>query len=192
MPWGRKWMTIPLAGKGKYQEIRKLRPCDVEWKLSHRNILKQSLCNAPRLKCVLRDFDNVVDDDQLVDILIASAEVPAMRLNAVPPSLLRSSVLGVPGRSWQRVLELVKAVGGTRYITGHGALKYLDHESFEREGVIVEYMDYRPIPWPQLHGSFTPYVTVLDLIASVPDMDAAIHLNPLTMSWKEMKDRSDD
>ena len=59
-----------------------------------------------------------------------------------PSQWLKSSKLGVPGTSWQRVLAIVKAVGGTRYVTAHGATNYLDHEAFERAGIAVEYIDY--------------------------------------------------
>jgi hypothetical protein len=57
-------------------------------------------------------------------------------------------------------------VEGKEYITGHGASQYLDHALFERERVLVSYMNYRKHPYPQLHGEFTPFVSVLDLIAN--------------------------
>ena len=74
--------------------------------------------------------------------------------------------LGIAGASSQRVRDIVLAVGGTRYITGHGARNYLDHQLFEDAGIRVEYMDYEKRPYPQLHGEFTPYVSLLDLIAN--------------------------
>ena len=65
------------------------------------------------------------------------------------------------------VLDVVKSQGGTVYVTGHGAKDYLDHEMFEREGVQVRYMDYRKTLYPQQHGEFTPFVSILDLIANL-------------------------
>ena len=84
------------------------------------------------------------------------------------------------------MLNLVKAVGGTTYITGHGARNYLDHEGFEAAGVEVEYMDYAPRPWPQSLTEFTPYVTGLDLVANVPADKRAAHLNPQTRAWRDV------
>lgn len=43
--------------------------------------------------------------------------------------LFNAATLGIPGSSSQRVLDIVRAVGGTVYITGHGACNYLDHEA---------------------------------------------------------------
>ena len=84
-----------------------------------------------------------------------------------PTEIFFSSQMEIPGASSQRVLDVVRRVGGTTYITGHGARNYLDHELFERQGVRVEYIDYQKIPYPQLHGEFTPFVSALDLIANV-------------------------
>ena len=78
--------------------------------------------------------------------------------------------MNVPGSGWRRVLDLMRQVGGTTYISGHGARHYLDHQAFENNGVTVTYMNYAAHPWLQPHGPFTPYVTGLDLITNVaPD-----------------------
>jgi hypothetical protein len=84
------------------------------------------------------------------------------------PLVIKASDLRISGAGSQRVCDLVKAVDGTTYITGHGAQHYLDHVAFQREGVSVLYMDYALKPWPQQHGDFTPYLTALDLLANVP------------------------
>jgi hypothetical protein len=81
-------------------------------------------------------------------------------------TFVESWELGVNGASSQRVLDIVKTLGGKKYITGLGARNYLDHQIFEEAGVRVEYMDYQKIPYNQLHGDFTPYVSILDLIAN--------------------------
>ena len=81
-------------------------------------------------------------------------------------TFLDSRDLGTTGGGSGRVLDTVLAVGGDRYITGHGARNYLDHEMFERAGVRVEYMNYLKIAYQQLHGEFTPYVSALDLVAN--------------------------
>jgi len=77
-----------------------------------------------------------------------------------------SSEYGFEGKSSERVLEYVKYFHGSRYVSGLGALNYLNHELFDEHGVSVEYMEYEKKPYPQLFGAFTPYVTILDLIAN--------------------------
>ena len=181
---GRVWMSIALERKGSMTPILDLRPAKAGWENAHREVLRQSFRKAPYSAEALGIFDAALCHETLADKLIASAEEAARALNVTPARILRSSTMGAPGESWRRVLDLVKAVGGTKYITGHGAAHYLDHGQFEAEGVVVEYMDYSLTPWPQDYGEFTPFVTVLDLIAARGDQSAAA-LQPSTVPWRQ-------
>lgn len=181
---GRNWMSIPLDKKGAFQQIRQLNSVNPDWRRSHRELLRQQLAGAPHLALALSIFDASVAHDSLVDLLIATCEMPARELGILPAEILRSSEMGAPGSSSQRVVDLVRAVQGTRYLTGHGAARYLDHQLFEDAGIAVEYMAYDVAPWPQLHGEFTPFVTILDAIAHCGE-SAASHLGGATIGWRE-------
>ncbi len=181
---GRKWMSIPLEGKGTLTPILDLKPSTPTWASSHRDMLHQSLRDTPNCEAALQLFDAAVVRHPLVDVLIASAELPGQVLGVIPKDVLRSSGMNIGGQSSQRVLNIVKAVGCTRYLTGHGAADYLDHEQFEAGGITVEYMDYSLTAWPQKHGEFSPYVTILDLIAAQGDM-ARQTLQPRSIHWRE-------
>ena len=196
-PEGRRWMTIPLAGKGSFQTIASLCASDPEWRKSHVALLRQSLAGTPYVADVLDLVDRVHAETNLCDLLIASTDLTAEYLGiGQDRQILRSSALGLSSASSERVLEIVKSVGGTRYLTGHGAAGYLDHALFERAGIAVEYMDYSLTPWPQggkeggSGGGFTPYVSVLDLIARTGKA-AADYLRPATLPWQEFIKREE-
>jgi hypothetical protein len=188
-PAGSKWITVPLKGKGTFQEINRLEAAGTDWKRQHRELVGQSLAQARHLDLALEIFDEVYAVDPLVDLLIAGIERPTARIGiSGPQRWLRSSRLVVDETSWQRVLAIVKAVGGTRYVTAHGAVNYLDHEAFERVGIAVEYMDYSKTAYPQLHGEFTPHVSILDLIANL-GVDAQTAIRPKTIPWRDFLSR---
>ncbi len=181
----RCWMTIPLAGKGSFQRISALQAADDTWKSSHRALLRQSLIGAPFLDDALAIFDRVYQHASLVDLLIASIEEPARYMGLGSERVVqRSSGLDVTGTSWRRVLDLVLQAGGTCYVTGHGAANYLDHEAFAAAGVEVAYMSYSRTRWPQPGDTFTPYVSVLDLIARTGPA-ARDYLHPATITWRD-------
>jgi hypothetical protein len=182
-PAGHTWMTIPLAGRGSFQKINQLEAAHDHWKQSHRDLLRQQLRDYPHLQTAIALFEHATAPESVCDCLIASCETLARDLGVLPRRILRTSELRIDGSSWQRVLKLVRYVDGTHYITAHGAADYLDHVAFEEAGVAVSYMDYRPIPWPQQHGNFTPYTTSLDLIAAV-GREACSHLSPATIDWR--------
>lgn len=181
-----RWMTVPLAGKGSFTKIADLRAADDDWKASHRALLKQSLQGAPFIADALEILDLVYRQQSLCELLIASIEEPARYLGiGSKRQTAISSEMAVEGRSWQRVLDMVRHFDGTRYITGHGALNYLDHDAFEASGVTVEYMAYSRTPWTQNSETFTAYVSILDLIAHVGP-DAAQYLVPATVPWQTL------
>lgn len=176
------WMTVPLAKKTG-RDIANLEARGDEWRASHRALLTQSLRQAEHLETALDVFDLALARTPLVDLLIASAEGCGEALSALPPRIVKSSDLGVGGRGSDRVLDIVRHLDGTRYLTGHGAARYLDAGVFEAAGVEVEFMDYHVVPWPQRGGPFTPYVTALDLLA-MRGPEAPGHLQPRTVPWR--------
>lgn len=183
----RRWMTIPLAGKGSFQTIAELKADGSEWKKGHRDLLRQSLHDAPYRDDALAIFDNVYKAESVCDLLIASIEEPARYLGiGANRTIARTSELAIAGTSWQRVLDIVCHFDGTRYLTGHGAAHYLDHSAFEQNGVGVEYMHYSLTEWPQGGGTFTPYVTILDLIANTGPKSAQ-YLMPETIPWRQFQ-----
>lgn len=180
----RSWMTIPLAGRGSFQRISDLAAAGGDWKKSHRSLLRQALLDAPYIDDALAVFDAVYTHDSLLDLLVESIEAPARYMGiGAGRRITRSSDTGIAGTSWPRVLELVRHCGGRRYVTGHGAAAYLDHAAFEAAGVSVDYMAYSRTPWPRASGTFTPFVTVLDLIAHMGP-NAASYLHPATVDWR--------
>lgn len=179
----RCWMTIPLAGKGSFQKISDLSAAGDGWKASHRMLLRRSLDGAPFLDDALDIFDNVYQYERLVDLLIASVDEPARYMGiGTSRRIAKSSALGVGGTSWQRVLDIVRNCEGDAYVTGHGAAGYLNHTAFEASGITVSYMRYSLTRWPRT-GAFTPYVSVLDLIAHAGPR-AADYLNPAIIDWR--------
>ncbi len=161
-----EWMTVALANRGTFTPINQLQAADPNWRDQHLRQLKRALHGADHLDKAVRLLQAAQKHENLCDVLIESTEAIAHHLNIGGQRLvLRSSQLDVGGTSWRRVLNLVKSVGGAHYITGHGAARYLDHQTFENEDVSVSYMDYDLSPYPQGEGEFAPYVSTLDLIA---------------------------
>lgn len=179
------WMTLPLKNRqNMHQRINELEAADEPWQRTHRNLLLRTLKGAPFLADAIDLFDSACKQETVCGLLMASIEEPCRYLGiGREMHIARASALGFPTRSWQRVLDMVRHFGGTRYITGHGAANYLNHEAFEAAGIAVDYMSYSHTPWPQLGGTFTPFVTILDLIAHTGPQ-AAAYLRPATVDWR--------
>ncbi|MEJ6709624.1 MAG: WbqC family protein [Amylibacter sp.] len=102
-------------------------------------------------------FANIQAGQTLCNSIISSSESLLKAVGVDRKQItLKSSEMGISGSSSERVLNLVKAVNGTEYITGLGAKNYLDHDLFEDAGVDVKFMDYDVLAWPQQTPEFTP------------------------------------
>lgn len=167
---GSRWITVPLSNHRRGQTIEEIAVDNgANWRKRHRDVLAQAYRRAPFLDDMLAIVDSVFERPiaTLADVsrasLLALIDYFDLRSNR---NFIDSRELDVQGSSSQRLRDIVLAVGGGTYVTGHGARNYLDHELLERAGISVRYMKYQCIPYPQLHGPFTPYVTGLDLIAN--------------------------
>lgn len=185
---GVKWMTVPLRGVSLGQSIAEVAIDNQKnWQHQHLQTLRQSYAAAPFLADMLAVVQEV--HGQVSHTIGELSERSLMALCAYfgldqGRRFVQIRDLGILGHSSQRVLDIVKRMGGDHYITGLGASKYLDHAIFEDAGVRVEYMAYRKEAYPQLHGEFTPYVSALDLIANA-GKEGAKHIASGTIYWRE-------
>ena len=167
LPAGCRWLTIPLKSKSRRQRISDLQPATDGWKEGHRETLRHSIGKAAHADIALKIFDDVMVEQRLTDLLIRSTTDILSALGLATPKQYRASNMNVPGKSWQRILDLVRSVDGTHYLSAAGGANYLAHDAFECANITVSYMIYNFIPWLQAHGDFTPYVTGLDMLAAV-------------------------
>jgi hypothetical protein len=186
---GRQWMTIPLRNRRFGQCIDEIEVAPVDkWRDNHMELLKSSYECAKYGNDALEIAQQVYSTEYPNIGALARASLMAL----VDYFGLRRSktfidvrALAIGGSSSQRVLDVVKRLGGTAYITGLGALKYLDHDLFETHGISVRYMQYACSAYPQLYGEFTPYVSGLDLIANC-GKEGIGHICSETIDWRSL------
>jgi hypothetical protein len=193
-PNGPEWMTVPLRDRHFGQTIRDLTADDrQDWRDRHLVRLEQLYRHAPHLGDMLSLVAGLYTRpwSRFVDLLIESLHEVCRYLGLGQQTrFVRSSNLDVTGSSSQRVRDIVRQLGGDRYVTGHGARHYLDHESLEAAGICVEYVDYQRRPYPQQFGRFDPHVSILDLIANVGRSGMEFIESP-SVPWREFLARAE-
>jgi hypothetical protein len=193
-PEGVRWMTVPLASLHLGQRIDEVRIAPPErWRDAHMALLRRSFADAPFAADALELAETVYFSDHAHIGALARASLLALvryfGLDA-ETRFVDVAQLDIPGSSSERVLAVVRDLGGSSYITGHGASRYLDHAGFERQGVSVEYVNYRRLPYPQAHGAFTPYVSGLDLVANC-GREGVRYIASDTLTWRDFLNERD-
>ncbi len=186
---GVKWLTVPLKGVSLGQKINEVQVnYRKDWINSHIEFLMQTYKSAPYkddiydlVSTAYNTKYSTIDKISMksMDVIIDYFGIMDSRANTH-----KSSSLKIKGESSQRVLDIVKYFDADQYVSGLGALKYLDHELFERSGIKVNYMHYQKKTYKQDFGKFTPFVSILDLIANL-GQKGIDYLCSNAVYWKE-------
>jgi hypothetical protein len=192
-PQGTDWITVPLCKHSRSTLICELQiKEETEWRRKHLSSLKWSFQGS-----TFSDDALTLASDTLYQPGLLFAEMLIEGIHRIRQyldigescSYYKSSELDIGGYKGDRIKNIVKYFGGECYITGHDALNYLDHDDFEKDKIEVRYMDYKKLAYPQMHGEFTPFVSILDLIANVGPT-ARTHVCSDSTYWRDFINES--
>ena len=183
---GPLWLTVPVSRHGKLPLI-----ADVEidytndWREKHLRTLAMVLARAPFAALAERIVADVYAERPrtIAELDIAALERCCAELG-LRPSFTRASATPVAGAKTDRLVALLAPRGTTTYVTGRGALDYLDEPKLAAAGIEVRVMQYARRPYRQLHGAFDPHVSILDTLANLGP-DAAAVLDSPAIPWRE-------
>lgn len=165
------WLTVPVRTHG----LERPRVDQVEidaashWARRHAGTLRQCYARAPFAKPYLPELEELLSRPwaRLVDLDLAAVEL-VCRWLGLSRRIERASALGAAAGDEDarsgRLIALCKRFEATRYFSGGAARDYLDVDAFARAGIAVEFQDYRHPVYPQLHGAFVPYLSIVDLV----------------------------
>ncbi len=169
-PKGPQWLTIPVYSKGaisKHTPINEMRIVwDRDWTRTHWGTLTACYARAPyfsRYAAAIERFYHVRPQN-LADYTIEFTIELARMLNIHRTRFVRSSELGINGTRTERLVNIVRHLGATHYISGPSAQNYLDERLFREAGIVLEFMDYSYPPYEQLYPPFDSRVSILDLL----------------------------
>ena len=163
---GATLLTVPVSMRVRQRLDEVCIHNDTPWRRKHWVTIEQSYARAPHFAeyaPFLRDTYSR-EWERLNDI---NRHMLGFFLDAlgIETPVVYSSQLGVEGTATERLVNLIKAVGGDTYLSGAYALEtYLDARRLEQEGIALELQDWRAPVYPQLHGDFVADLSILDLL----------------------------
>ena len=185
---GPQWLSAPVKREAGQLIQDVLLDGGSDWQRKHLNALRHAYARTPFLEEMIAVVESVYAkaDGSLCGLNIAAIETVAEYLG-LSTRFVRASDHPTESHSTQKLVDYCQHYDATQYVTGHGALKYLDHQAFTSLGIAVRVMDYQCVEYDQPHGVFTPYVSILDTIACL-GREARVVLQPQTHDWKERVD----
>ncbi|HLM23827.1 MAG TPA: WbqC family protein [Pyrinomonadaceae bacterium] len=182
---GPLWLTLPVKHEFGHRisetRIVDLRAIEKHW--------KTLLANYSRSPGFLRWHDELkallqTETDPLADIAIASTEWMLEKLDVKTKRIKASELSGVEGSASTLVASICKSLGADEYLTGTGALSYLNPDDFACR-IMVQH--WQPFEYEQAHprAGFVPDLSALDLLLNCPD--TAANMISSAGSWKPLE-----
>jgi hypothetical protein len=170
---GKQWLTIPVHSSGVTQGVP-IKAVKIDqskpWAKNHLKTLTVSYSKAPCFKQYLPLLESFYErrDEFIADFTVETTMTLARELGNSHTRFMRSSELdGIAGEKTDRLIQVLKRVGATHYISGPSAQDYIETEKFAAADITLEYMRYDYPEYPQLYPPYDPFVSVLDLLFMV-------------------------
>jgi len=168
-PNGLQWLTIPVKVKGKFfQKINETEIDGSSWAEKHWRTIQMNYSKAPAFKMyeskIQQLYEQAAQKKLLSDVnfMFISEACSMLGINT---KIRWSSEFNLLDGKTERLLDLCKQVGATRYISGPSARDYIVESLFFKESIDLRWMNYRDYPeYPQKFGGFQHSVSILDLI----------------------------
>jgi WbqC-like protein len=165
------WKTVPVrrASLG-LQSIRSVAIADdVFWRAKLLSFLRTYYGAAPAFAEVMPVVSELVEypTGLLGDFNVHAIDCLRARLGLERARLVRQSDLGVDGHATELLVNLVRAAGGSVYLSGDGSGGYLDPAEFERAGIALEFQAFQ-------HPTYTQR-GVTAFVGGLSILDALMH-----------------
>ncbi len=149
-PNGALWLTIPFVHKFP-QRIDEVMFADARWASKHLKSIQAAYGRAPGFKAAFPKIEAVLTRkyERMVDATMATVELLFDAFGVRPPQVVRSSSLEVAGDKADLVLDICRALGATRYLSGRTGASYLTETEAPATGVEIHVQSFTPKPYPR-------------------------------------------
>ena len=171
-PRGTEWITVPVKYNCSKQLI-----CETsidslkKWNSKHAKMLQANYGKAAFFELYIKEFIDLLEGRyRSISELNTTVCKWIMGILNIGTQVKMSYELSPVGNKTERLIDILKKVHATTYLSGPVAQEYLEHNLFISNGIHLEYKSYDYLPYPQMWGDFIGEVTVLDLLFNVgPD-----------------------
>lgn len=165
---GLRWLTVPVeVSLGQTIETVRIAAGKKSWFELHATQIKDSLATCSFFEDAWEVWQPVASKEfsHLSQLNIALLQ-SACNYLGIKTKIVLSTEYKIEGRSTDRLLQLLRMVGATSYLSGPAADDYLDKAAFAAQKIELLYKSYVYPDYQQRFGAFQPSVAILDLIAN--------------------------
>jgi hypothetical protein len=181
-----QWLTIAVKHE-LGRSIRETPLAETTATVKHWKTLQANYARTPGFQRWKDELNGLLTHGYrtLDEVAIASTEWMIDKLGISNKRLRASEIAGTHGRASELVASICEALEGDQYLTGTGALAYLQADDFKRIDCEVLVQHWQPLSYEQANGDFIPDLSTLDLLLNEPDK--ATELIRTAGSWEALE-----
>jgi len=172
-PHGAQWLTVPVVQKLGQKIVDTQINNQSNWRHKHWQTIKQCYGKTSGFLRYQKELNELyIKKWNVLGELNIELITLIMKWMGIETPFIKSSELNSMGKSSELVLNLCREVDADTYLSGTGALSYLDESIFINAGVKVEYKEaVLPSEYPQqnLKKGFLGELSALDIILNCED-----------------------
>jgi len=165
---GSKWLTVPVNTSGFFNKnvLVKTHIADDKWRKSHWSQIIQNYRTAPYWDMFSKEIGEIYSHPySFLSELCWSQLVLFLDILKIETKIIKASQLpNFESKNDSLVLDILKHLDASEYISGALGRGYLDERKFKSLNIKLTYQDYRPKEYRQLWGKFIPNMGVIDLL----------------------------
>ncbi len=167
---GWQWLTVPVhySFGQRISEVRIDETSD--WRARHLRALALSYGKAPFHQRYARGLEHLYREstDHLATLSLATIRW-LLRCLGITTPLRLASQMTLREEPTERLIDICRAVGATRYLAGAGAQAYVDVARFEASGIELEIQEFHSPTYPQCYAPFISGLSAVDLLLNCGD-----------------------
>ena len=185
---GIQWLTIPARNKARYKQLinEVIIDDNSNWWKKHLNTIKASYSKAPSYKYLSLKLEKIYKKGhtRMIDLNMDMLKLMASIFNITTPVVFSSSY-GITSTSNERLIDLVREVGGDTYLTGTGSRAYLDEKLFSNRRINVVWQEFKHPTYNQFYGDFKQGLSAIDFLMMQDIENEQIKIPPFLFKIKD-------
>jgi hypothetical protein len=166
-PQGSCYLKIPVLAKNTVSLYNNTLLNDsINWREKHIKTIEVNYKKSKYFNVFFENIRNIILDSSLTDLSAFNSKLIQYIIAEldIKTKVVFSSSIQVKSSSTQRLVDIIKKLSGTTYISGHGAKGYQDESLFSSNGIQLKYSDFLIKEYNQLWGDFLPGLSIIDLL----------------------------
>lgn len=165
---GARWLTVPVSYRFP-QRICEVGIAGDAWARKLMATVEQAYARAPHLAEYWPRLSAILGSNHamLSPLNVELIRALGAMTGCTAPLYLSSEMQTRDEDPTGRLIGLCRELKADAYLSGREGRRYLERERFAAAGLDLCFQEAESVAYPQLHGDFIPYLSVLDMLFNV-------------------------